>query len=146
MRNTRAQLRIPANQRLEAQVEANGLRGAMEEEAEVIRTLSRVEPLSITAGAPEGSEQARGVTLVVNPLVVRLPLEGVVDLAAEQDRLRGELASCQQELERKEKLVNNPNFRAKARPDVVETEEDRLRNLQEQQQRLGEILAQLGGS
>ena len=146
VRNTRAQLRIPANQRLEAQVEANGLRGAMEEEAEVIRTLSRVEPLSITAGAPEGSEQARGVTLVVNPLVVRLPLEGVVDLAAEQDRLRGELASCQQELERKEKLVNNPNFRAKARPDVVETEEDRLRNLQEQQQRLGEILAQLGGS
>ena len=145
VRNTRAQLRIPANQRLEAQVEANGLRGAMEEEAEVIRTLSRVEPLSITSGAPEGSEQTRGVTLVVNPLVVRLPLEGVVDLSAEQDRLREELDNCQRELERKEKLVNNPNFRAKARPDVVETEEDRLRNLQEQQQRLGEILAQLGG-
>ncbi len=145
VRNTRAQLRIPANQRLEAEVEANGLRGAMEEEAEVIRTLSRVEPLSITAGAPADSEQNRGVTLVVNPLVVRLPLEGVVDLAAEQDRLKEELANCQRELERKEKLVNNPNFRAKARPDVVETEEERLRNLQEQQQRLGEILAQLGG-
>ena len=145
VRNTRAQLRIPANQRLEALVEANGLRGAMEEEAEVIRTLSRVDPLSITSGAPDAAEQTRGVTLVVNPLVVRLPLEGVVDLAAEQDRLREELANCQRELERKEKLVNNPNFRAKARPDVVETEEDRLRNLQEQQQRLGEIISQLGG-
>ena len=145
VRNTRAQLRIPANQRLPAQVEANGLRGALEEEAEVIRTLSRIEPLSITAGAPDAADQTRGVTLVVNPLVVRLPLEGVVDLAAEQQRLQDELANCQRELERKEKLVNNPNFRAKARPDVVETEEDRLRNLQEQQQRLGEILAQLGG-
>ena len=145
VRNTRAQLRIPANQRLPAQVEANGLRGALEEEAEVIRTLSRVEPLQITAGAPAGSESARGVTLVVNPLVVRLPLEGVVDLAAEQQRLQEELANTERELERKEKLVNNPNFRAKARPDVVETEEDRLRNLQEQQQRLGEILTQLGG-
>jgi valyl-tRNA synthetase len=145
VRNTRAQLRIPANQRLEALVEANGLRGAMEEEAEVIRTLSRVDPLSITSGAPDAAEQTRGVTLVVNPLVVRLPLEGVVDLAAEQDRLREELANCQRELERKGKLVNNPNFRAKARPDVVETEEDRLRNLQEQQQRLGEIISQLGG-
>ena len=91
------------------------------------------------------SEQTRGVTLVVNPLVVRLPLEGVVDLSAEQQRLQEELANTQRELERKEKLVNNPNFRAKARPDVVETEEDRLRNLQEHQQRLGEILAQLGG-
>ena len=145
VRNTRAQLRIPANQRLPAQVEANGLRGALEEEAEVIRTLSRIEPLSITAGAPDAAEQTRGVTLVVNPLVVRLPLEGVVDLSAEQDRLQEELANTQRELERKEKLVNNPNFRAKARPDVVETEEDRLRNLQEQQHRLGEILAQLGG-
>ena len=145
VRNTRAQLRIPANQRLPAQVEANGLRGALEEEAEVIRTLSRIEPLSITAGAPDAADQTRGVTLVVNPLVVRLPLEGVVDLAAEQQRLQEELANCQRELERKEKLVNNPNFRAKARPDVVETEEDRLRHLQEQQQRLGEILAQLGG-
>ena len=81
----------------------------------------------------------------MNPLVVRLPLEGVVDLSAEQQRLQEELANTRRELERKEKLVNNPNFRAKARPDVVETEEDRLRNLQEQQQRLGEILAQLGG-
>ena len=76
---------------------------------------------------------------------MRLPLEGVVDLAAEQQRLQEELAHCQQDLERKEKLVNNPNFRAKARPEVVETEQERLRNLQEQQQRLGEIIGQLGG-
>ena len=145
VRNTRAQLRISANQRLEAKVEANGLRSMIEEEAEVIRTLSRVEPLRITSGAPDAGEQPRGVTLLVTPLVVRLPLEGVVDLAAEQQRLQEELANCQRELERKEKLVNNPNFRAKARPDVVETEEERLRNLQEQQQRLGEILGQLGG-
>ena len=144
VRNTRSQLRIPANRQLEALVQANGLQGAIEEEAEVIRTLSRIEPLRITSGVPDLSEQPRGITLLVNPLVVRLPLEGVVDLAAEQQRLQEELAHCQQELERKEKLVNNPNFRAKARPEVVETEQERLRNLQEQQQRLGEIIGQLG--
>ena len=149
VRNTRAQLRIPANQRLEAileaQPEANGLRNALAEEAEVIRTLSRVEPLHITASAPDSAAAPRGITLLVTPLVVRLPLEGVVDLAAEQQRLQGELTDCQRELERKEKLVNNPNFRAKARPEVVETEETRLRSLQEQQQRLGELIGQLGG-
>ena len=124
-------------------MEANGLRSMIEEEAEVIRTLSRVEPLSITAGTPEGSDQTRGVTLVVNPLVVHLPLEGVVDLAAEQQRIQAELANVQVELERKEQLVNNPNFRAKARPDVVETEESRLRNLQEQKQTLLKVLGPL---
>ena len=144
VRNTRAQLHIPANRPLEAQLEANGLRGAMEEEAEVIRVLSRVEPLRITEAAPSGAEPPTGVTLLVSPLVVRLPLEGVVDLAAERQRLQGELAAGQRELERKEQLVNNPNFRAKARPEVVATEEERLNGLKEQQQRLGEILAQLG--
>ena len=42
------------------------------------------------------------------------------------------------------KLVSNPNFREKARPDVVENEEARLADLRERKQRLDEILQQLG--
>ena len=84
------------------------------------------------------------MTLVVDPLVVRLPLEGVVDLDAEGERLRAELVDCDKNLERVEKLVSNPNFREKARPDVVENEEARLAELRDRQQRLHEILQQLG--
>ncbi len=149
VRNTRAQLRIPAAQHLEALVEANGQRAAIEDEADVIRALSRVEPLRIVSGDDSASdsgtsENPRGVTLVVTPLVVRLPLEGVVDLDAEGERLRTELADCDKNLERVEKLVSNPNFREKARPDVVENEEARLAELRDRQQRLNEILQQLG--
>ena len=144
VRNTRAQLRIPANQFLEAFVETNGLQTTIEEEAEVIRALSRVEPLRIVSGGSGPAGRPKGVTLVVNPLVVRLPLEGVVDLAAEQGRLREELEACLNNLKRVEALVSNPDFRAKARPDVVEKEEERLRSLGERKQRLEEILAQLG--
>ena len=151
VRNTRAQLRIPPAQHLEAVVEANGRPGpvkrAIEDEADVIRALSRVEPLSIVNGE-DGAARAdarKGVTLVVNPLVVRLPLEGVVDLQAEGERLRSELAECVKNLERVDKLVSNPNFRSKAKPEVVETEEGRLNDLRERKQRLDEILAQLAG-
>jgi valyl-tRNA synthetase len=77
-------------------------------------------------------------------MVMQLPLEGVVDLDAEGDRLRSELADCARNLERVEKLVANPNFREKARPDVVENEEARLAELRERKQRLNEILEQLG--
>ena len=76
-------------------------------------------------------------------MVVYLPLEGVVDLDAEGERLRTELADCDRNLERVEKLVSNPNFREKARPDVVENEEARLADLRERKQRLEEILQQL---
>ena len=144
VRNTRAHLRIPAAQHLEALVEANGQREAIEDEADVIRTMSRIEPLRIVSGPAESGPGVRGVTLVVSPLVVRLPLEGVVDLEAEGERLRAELVDCDRNLDRVEKLVSNPNFREKARPDVVENEEARLADLRDRKQRLDEILQQLG--
>ena len=143
VRNTRAQLQIPANEYLEAIVDANGLLSTIEEESELIRNLSRVDPLTVVSGDEETANQPRGITLVVNPLVVRLPLEGVVDISAEAERLRGELADCESNLTRVGKLVANPNFRAKAKPEVVETEEERLKSLEERQQRLKEILEQL---
>ena len=144
VRNTRAQLRIPASQHLEALVEANGKRSAIEDEADVIRVMSRVEPLRITDGEAESPEGSSGVTLVVSPLVVRLALEGVVDVETEGERLRSELGDCDRNLERVEKLVANPNFRERARPEVVETEEARLSELRERKQRLEDILQQLG--
>ena len=145
IRNTRAQLRIPANEYVEAIVETNGLQHAIEEEAELFRVLSRVDPLHIRTGAAGGAESQRGVTLVVNPLVVRLQLEGVVDLTKEAQRLEKELEDCQRNLDRVSALVSNPDFRAKARPEVVETEEERLKSLEERKQRLEDILAQLAG-
>ena len=145
VRNARAQLHIPAGQRLEALVEANGLQKTIEEESELIRALSRVEPLRILSGVSTQFDAARGITLLVSPLVVRLPLDGVVDLPAETQRLRKERDDCASNLDRVSALVSNPAFRAKARPDVVETEEDRLRSLEERKQRLEEILEQLGG-
>ncbi len=143
VRNTRAQLRIPANQLLEAIVEADGLRQAVEEESEVIRALSRVEPLRVLTGAAAQESGVKGVTLVVNPLVVRLALEGIVDLSLESQRLQEERSECVRNLDRVSTLVSNPDFRAKARPEVVENEEERLRSLQERRDRLDEILAQL---
>ena len=145
VRNTRAQLRIPAGQRLEAQIEANGMQGPIEEEAEVIRALSRIDPLHIVGDGSSGNDLRKGVTLVVNPLIVHLPLEGVVDLSSEQERLRAELDDCLKNMDRVEKLVSNPNFREKAKPEVVETEQARLQDLKERQQHLNEILEQLAG-
>ena len=148
VRNARAQLRIPANQRLEALVETDGFRTAIEEESAMIQALSRVEPLRIlppVAERPETADGRRGVTLVVNPLVIHLPLEGVVDLAEEQQRLQAELDDCIKNMDRVDKLVSNPNFLEKAKPEVVETEKARLQDLKERQQHLSEILEQLAG-
>ena len=142
VRNTRAQFRIPPAQNLAtARVTADDrFTRVVLEEREVIRSLARVDNLSVDANIAIKAE----VNLVGNHIVVGLPLEGVVDLDAEGERLRAELADCDKNLERVEKLVSNPNFREKARPDVVENEEARLAELRDRQQRLNEILQQLG--
>ena len=145
VRNARAQLHIPASQRLEALVETDGFRSALEEEAPIIQALSRVDPLRILPQGGKKADGRRGVTLVVNPVVVHLPLEGVVDLGAEQQRLQTELDDCLKNMDRVEKLVSNPNFREKAKPEVVQKEQERLEELQERRQHLDEILAQLSG-
>ncbi len=145
VRNARAQLRIPANQHLEALVETDGFQSALEEEAPMIQALSRVDPLRIIPQGGIKGDGRRGVTLVANPVVVHLPLEGVVDLGAEQQRLQTELDDCVKNMERVEKLVSNPSFREKAKPEVVQKEQERLEELQERRQHLNEILEQLAG-
>ena len=107
--------------------------------------LSRVEPFHVVAGEAPANDLPKSVTLVVNPLVIHLQLEGVVDLSAEQERLRSELDDCVQNMVRVEKLVSNPNFLGKAKSEVVETEQARLQDLKERQQHLIEILEQLAG-
>ena len=141
VRNMRAQLRIPAGQKLEAAIETNGMRAVVEEEQEVICALARVEPLRLLDAGD--ADTTSGVSLVVNPLVVRLPLEGV-DLQAESDRLHRELESKRQDETRKEQLLANPNFVSKARAEIVENERQRLRSLTEERRRIEDIIAQLG--
>ena len=147
LRNMRAQLRISPTQILEeARIEATDRSSqAFSEEREVIQSLTRVSKLNFDFHVNAIPVKFNfSVNLVGSQMVMQLPLEGVVDLDAEGDRLRSELADCARNLERVEKLVANPNFREKARPDVVENEEARLAELRERKQRLNEILEQLG--
>ena len=55
------------------------------------------------------------------------------------------LDDCLKYIERMEMLVFNPNFLENAKPEVGETEQARLQDLKERQQRLNQILQELGG-
>ena len=143
IRNARAQLRVPSAQRLEAMVDPNGLRKAVEEESAAICTLARVQPLHILDDAGDRPAAGGAMTLVVEPVVVMLPLGGVVDISAERARCEKELEDSTAGVGRVQGLLDNPDFISKAPEEVVEREQERLRSFQERQQRLQEILSQL---
>jgi hypothetical protein len=72
---------------------------------------------------PEKPRQA--ITLVVGSTEVYLPLEGLVDLAAERARLARELAEHERLIQKSEALLGS-GFAEKAPPAVVEKERTKL--------------------
>jgi valyl-tRNA synthetase len=87
---------------------------------EVIRRLARVSEIRFGSGAPTGSAQ-----ILVRGQVVVLPLEGVVDFAAETSRLRKEKEKLGLEVSRIESKLGNAEFIAQAPEEVVEKNRER---------------------
>jgi valyl-tRNA synthetase len=70
-----------------------------------------------------------------------LPLDGVVDLGAEKARLEREMAKQEQELEKLNGLLGNPNFTARAPAEVLETNRARASELAENVAKLKAMLS-----
>jgi len=92
-------------------------------EAEVIRLLLNAETLEVTPGfAPP-----KGTPMAANPLgELFLPLEGLVDVAAERARLGKELEKVRAEIAKVEAKLSNPAFTEKVPAKVLEEHRQRL--------------------
>ena len=92
-------------------------------EAEVIRLLLNAETLEVTPGfaPPKGTPMAANV---LGELF--LPLEGLVDVAAERSRLGKELEKVRAEIGKVESKLSNPAFTEKVPAKVLEEHRQRL--------------------
>jgi valyl-tRNA synthetase len=66
---------------------------------------------------------------VAADVTVYLPLADLIDLDAERERLRRELANLDQQIARTRALLGNESFVGKAKPEVVQRERDKLEAL-----------------
>ena len=87
---------------------------------ETIQRLARVTEIGFAPVAPPGSAQ-----MIVRETLVALPLEGVVDIAAERARLAKELAAQRKEVAGVDAKLANPDFIARAPEEVVEDNRER---------------------
>ena len=76
------------------------------------------------------------MALVAGGVEVYLPLAGLLDLAKEQARLADEIAKAQALVERSRRVLDNPDFVARAKPEVVQKERDALAAAQDTVARL----------
>ncbi len=108
----------------------------------MLRALCRIECIEIL---PENTTPPPSAATPLLGAKAHLPIEGLIDIAAEQARLRKEIHRIEQEIGKCRGKLGNPRFVANAPAEVVEQERQRLVEwsrqaevLHEQTQRLGE--------
>ena len=144
VRNLRAEFRIQQHQRLEAIVESPQIGVIAGAEADAIKTLARIEPLTLPVNGSQSTPDD-SVSLVLSAGTVTVPLAGLVDLAKERERLHSEIDGIDANRQRLAKRISDANFLSKAPEEVIERERQRLADIEARRGRVEEILARLGG-
>lgn len=91
-----------------------------------IERLARLNQLQLVLELPSAKSEARSV---VSGVEIAIPLEGIVDIHKERERLRREIARHDQEIESLRGTLGNPRFRERAPAEVVEEKELRFKEL-----------------
>jgi valyl-tRNA synthetase len=88
---------------------------------ETIRKLGRISGIATVERAPAGSAQ-----ILVRGETAALPLEGIIDFAAERARLQKEIAKTESDIRKTQAKLDNADFVARAPEDIVEENRERL--------------------
>jgi len=143
IRAVRSEINLPvaAQPVLQAHGTNDATRARLAAYDEIVRRLARVERIEIAGGAP-----ARGaVQVVLEEAIFALPVAGLIDVAKEKGRLGKELGKADDEIAKIEKKLGNPQFVAKAPPEVIEEQQERLADSRQAQRQLKTALDRLAG-
>jgi len=113
-------------------------RERLERHAPAIRRLARVGDISHAEAVPAASAQ-----FVVGEATACLPLGTLIDIEAEEARLRRELAKVTEEVARLHKKLSNERFVANVPEDVVEAERDKMEEHRLAQEKLSLALSRV---
>jgi valyl-tRNA synthetase len=116
IRAARAELNVPPGAKLPLLVRDAGEATAarLQRNAAALQRLARIESIA-TGEASGGAAQ-----VVVDEATYFLPLEGVIDIAAEKARLEKALQGAQKERDALAGRLGNPSFVERAKPEAVE--------------------------
>ena len=138
LRTAKAELGLPPGARLSAHFPAS-LKGRTDKLAAQLDRLARLEAISFDP-APSGAS----AQLVVEGETITVPLEGVIDIAAERERLTKALAAATKERDSLAGRLNNPSFVERAKPEAVDKARADHAAKEAEADRLTAALARLG--
>jgi valyl-tRNA synthetase len=138
IRNIRGEKNIPPSKMLNVFIKSSEV---APHQVEYIKKLAKVENLSVDKNLlkPKGS-----VSAVLKDCEIFVPLEGLIDLDKEKEKIQKEITRFENSLVGIGKKLSNEKFLQNAAPEVVEREKTKQQEWQENIKKLKEILADLG--
>jgi len=117
VRSARTELNVPPSAKLHlfAADASDETAARLERNHAMLSRLARLESIQLSRFPGTGAAQ-----VVIDEATFALPLEGVIDIAAERDRLAKALASAEKERDSLATRLGNSNFTERAKPEAVE--------------------------
>ncbi len=126
IRNARKEAGVEPGKRIPVILVAGAKAAMLKKQAGLLDLLARTEPPRIERTLAAKPRQAIALVAGGGSVEIYLPLAGMLDVAKELARLDAELAQAQAAAEKARKMLANPSFVERARPDVVQRERDNL--------------------
>jgi valyl-tRNA synthetase len=117
IRSARMELNVPPSAKLTlfAADASDATTDRLDRNHAMLSRLARLDSIQLSAFPGAGAAQ-----VVVDETTFALPLEGVIDLAGERDRLAKGAAAAEKERDSLAQRLGNPNFTERAKPEAVE--------------------------
>ncbi|RMF89723.1 MAG: valine--tRNA ligase, partial [Nitrospinota bacterium] len=142
IRNIRGEMNLAPSQKITALINAPSpaSRTLLQNHASYISHLALVESLSIGEGIAKPPSAA---TAVVGEVEIYVPLAGLIDFAAEERRLRKELARVEKDRQASGAKLANTQFLSRAPAEVITKEREKYQQLEQKYQKLVAALQRL---
>jgi valyl-tRNA synthetase len=137
LRNIRGEMNIPPSKKINVLLKSNEVG---ERQIDYIKKLAKVEELKAGKNITKPKASA---SAIVKSSEIYVPLEGLIDLDVERQRLQKEITRLEGSLTGIEKKLSNEKFVNGAPAEVVEKERAKQRDWQENLRKLKEILSNL---
>src|SRR5262249_19796330 len=146
IRTVRSEMNVPAPQEIATYVRAESelVSGRIEAHLDAIKRLARLKSVDKAEGAGWAKMARHAVQVTVEGATVFLDLASAIDLGKERQRLEKEAKAIQGELDKIGRKLGNDQFLAKAKPEVVDEQRERLADHEVSLGRVRAALARLG--
>ena len=146
IRNIRAQYKVKPSKWIEARVYTGELLSSLVPQTNMIEILAKARPLTILDRQKREPAKDTDLVLVLKEAEVVVPLAGMVDRLAEEQRLMNESREIKERMAQLEARLSDQAFLSKAPSQVVEKEKQKLSMLEDKLNRLKQELSQLKSS